>query len=109
MNTEATSLITRVPTWTGVVMVERPDTSRQAHVPFGAAPLCLVRSARSVAFNGRRAIAAQLPLSMLRQYFTSTDEDHVFVWAELFGEHLELLERASQKEWVETASVGAPH
>lgn len=95
-------------TWTGVVMIERPDPSRMPHVPFGDGPMCPVRSARSLAYNGRRAIVTQLPYRMLRHYFQPHDEDHIFVWAQLHGEHLELLERASLKEWAETAHVGAP-
>lgn len=70
--------------------------------------MCPVRSARSVAYNARRAIVTALPLHMVRHYFTSSDDDHVFAWAELHGDHLALKERASLKEWVETASIGAP-
>jgi hypothetical protein len=102
------SITSRVPDWTGVVMVERPDMTRASHVPFAHGPMCPVRSARSAAYNGRRAIVCQLPYQMLAQFFTSADEDHVFVWAELHGEHLELRERASLKEWAETAHIGAP-
>lgn len=98
----------RVPTWTGVVMVERPDPTRTPHVPFSDGPMCPVRSARSLAWNGRRAIVTALPWAMLKQFFTAQDGDHAFVWAELHGEHLELIERASLKEWAETAHVGAP-
>lgn len=97
-----------IPTWTGVVMIERPDPTRTAHEPFGQPPLCPVRSARSVAYNGRRAIVAQLPLPMLQHYFTSADADHAFVWAELRGEHLNLLDRADIKAWAATAHLGAP-
>jgi hypothetical protein len=97
-----------VADWTGVVMIERPDPTKTGHMVLSDGPMCPVRSARSVAFNGRRAIVCQLPLRMLQHYFKSQDEDHVFAWAELHGEHLELKERASRKEWVETASIGAP-
>jgi hypothetical protein len=89
-------------------MIERPDPTTAPHVPFSDGPMCPVRSARSAAYNGQRAIVCQLPYRMLQHYFRAEDADHVFAWAELHGEHLELLERASRKEWAETAHVGAP-
>lgn len=90
------------PLWDGAVMIERPDPSRTSHVAFEE-PMCLVRSARSVVHNGRRAIVHQMPLSQVRHYFDSDDADHVFVRAELHGEHLQLYERCSLAEWVQTA------
>ena len=90
------------PVWDGVVMVERPDPSRTSHDPLEQ-PLCLVRSARSVALDGRRAIVTEMPLSQVRHYFDSDDEDHVFVRAELHGDHLQLYERCSLVEWVQTS------
>lgn len=100
--------LTSVPNWTGVVMIERPDPTRTAHMVLSDGPMCAVRSARSIAYNGKRAIVCALPLSMLQHYFTTSDGDHVFAWAELHGDHLELKERACLKDWVETASIGAP-
>lgn len=87
-----------VADWTGVVMIERPDPSKNSHVPL---PMCLVRSARTVALNGRRAIVTELPLSMLGRYFVAGAGDHAFAWAELHGDHLELLSSASLKEWAD--------
>lgn len=89
-------------------MIERPDMTRLPHVAFSNGPMCLVRSARSLAWDGKRAISTTLPWDMLRHFFTTRDEDHVFAWAELHGEHLELIERASLKEWADTAHIGAP-
>jgi hypothetical protein len=90
------------PVWDGVVMVERPDPTRTSHEPLEQ-PMCAVRSARSSVFDGRRAIVHQMPLDQVRHYFRSDDEDHVFVRAELHGDHLQLYERCSLAEWVQTA------
>lgn len=96
---------TGVPVWTGVVMIERPDPTRQSHEAFSDGPLCLVRSARTIALHGARAVVTQLPYKMLQKYFDSSALDHVFVWAELHpgsdDHHLELRERASLKDWVD--------
>lgn len=90
------------PDWKGVVMIERPDPTKQSHVPFDRdGPLCKVRSARTIALGGRRAIVTELPLRMLVKYFPAGAGDHAFAWAELHGEHLELLEPASIKEWAD--------
>jgi len=97
------------PVWTGVVMVERPDSGKVAHVPFSDGPMCHVRSARTVELAGRRAIVTKLPYKMLAHYFESGDNDHVFVWAEAYdtnspeGLHLELKEKGSIKDWANTA------
>lgn len=90
--------------WTGVVMIERPDVSRMAHVPFSDGPMCRVRSARNAELGGRRAIVHQMPMRSVQHYFKSTDEDYVFVWAYLAGDHLELLERACLADWAHTSS-----
>lgn len=82
-------------------MIERPDASKLAHVPFGEEPLCRVISARLIELGGARAIAVMLPLAMCNRYFQAGDKDTVCVYAELTGEHLQLYERASLKEWVE--------
>jgi hypothetical protein len=92
------------PLWDGVVMVERPDPAKTPHVVLGEVP-CRVRSCRSLALNGHRAIVTEMPLRMLQHYFKSQDEDHVFVRAELHGTHLQLGERCTLKEWVDTAHV----
>lgn len=91
-------------TWDGVVMIERQDPTKTAHTPFTSS-MCLIRSARSGALGGRRAIVYQAPFEQVSKYFRSQDEDHVFVRAELQGQHLELKERCTLSEWANTAHV----
>lgn len=87
-----------LPKWSGVVSIERPDLSRTPHVP-GDDPACRVLSARTMEFNGRRAIVTHLPYSAVKHYFQAEDADQVFVAASLHGEHLQLHERCDLKEW----------
>lgn len=75
--------------WQGVVMIERPDLS---NLLLDANPMCNVISARTVQFNGERAIHTQLPYKMLKQYFNASHSDHCFVKAEYKDGHLELYE-----------------
>lgn len=93
------------PLWTGVVMIERPDMTKVAHEPFSDGPMCKVRSVKTLALDGRRAISCELPYRMLERFFLIGDDDHCFVWADVHrGEvdnHLELKERACLKDWVE--------
>ena len=84
--------------WTGVVMIERPKRATPDS-------LCWVRSARTMALDGKRAIVCQLPYKMFAHYFTSLDGGDVCVYAEFKdtggpdGGHLEFYERASKKEF----------
>ena len=80
-------------------MIERPDLSKVSNVSS-----CRVRSARTILMGGRRAIVCELPYKMLSHYFAAGAGDHAFAWAELTGEHLELLEAASLKEWADYSS-----
>lgn len=96
-----------IPQWTGVVMIERPDRTRASHVPFAGPPMCTIRSARTVALDGRRAVVTQAPWSMVHKYFSAGDGDHAFAWAELYGEHLELREGASVREWADFSGPNA--
>jgi hypothetical protein len=91
-------------TWDGVVMIERQDPTQTSHVAFET-PMCLIRSARSGALGGMRAIVHREPFAAVQKYFRSQDEDHVFVRAELQGQHLELRERCTLSEWAGTAHV----
>lgn len=90
-----------LPTWTGVVMIERPDPTKTMHVPFSDGPPCLVRSARTIELGGRRAIVCKLPYAAVEQYFPAGAADVAFAWAELHGGYLQLMEAASMKQWVD--------
>lgn len=81
--------------WKGVVAIERPDPARSAHTE---QPMCKVMSARTMA-GGRRAILVDLPYTVLRDKFRLEDGDSVYHYAELIGEHLEIYERASQRDF----------
>lgn len=85
--------------WEGVVMIIRPDPSRQSQ---GAQLMCKVVSARTVQLNGKRAINCELPYSMFINYFNSTDKDHIFCEAEFKDGHLEIYgqARTNLKDWV---------
>lgn len=87
-----------LPKWAGVVSIERPDLARVSHVP-GDDPACRILSARTMEFNGRRAIVTHLPYSAVKHYFQAEDAGQVFVQASLSDEHLQLFERCDFKEW----------
>lgn len=96
--------------WAGVVMVIRPDVSR---LSYGAQPMCHVVSARTVQFDGKRAIDEWMPYEMFACHFSSDDGDHIFCEAEykadgMGGGFLEVYGRAQTnlKEWV-VYSMGA--
>jgi hypothetical protein len=92
--------------WDGVVMLERVDPLKAPHTPFGG-PVVRVMSARSLALDGRRAIAETVPYAQVKHYFRSKDGDHVFVRAELREDgHLQLGELCTRREWADTAHVG---
>ena len=78
-------------------MIERPMNATKD-------TLCHVRSARTLLLDGKRAIVCKLPYAMLSHYFTAVDLDHVCVYAEFKGEHLELYERASKVEFFNHAT-----
>ena len=81
--------------WKGVVAIERPDPSRtKADEPLQ----CRVMSARTQV-NGMRAIAARLPYAMLVDKFRAEDGDSVYHYAELHAGHLQIMDRATQKEF----------
>lgn len=85
--------------WEGVVMVERPDTSKMS---YGVEPVCRVMSARTIQLNGRRAIYELLSYKHFKDYFYADDGDHIFCEAEFKDGHLEVYGRArtNLKEWV---------
>jgi hypothetical protein len=96
--------------WAGVVMIQRPDLSKMS---LGDRPLCRVMSARTVQFDGRRAIDEWLPYEMFAGYFSSTDGDHIFCESEYKsdgqgGGFLQVygLAQTNLKEWV-IYSMGA--
>jgi hypothetical protein len=80
-------------TWSGVVQVERPDGFPTPDA------MCKVYSARTLEFNGARAISVMMPYKAVRHYFQSDDEDVIQVAADLRGEHLQLHDRCDFKEW----------
>ena len=78
--------------WSGVVMIERPqNVSRET--------LCKVRSARTIALAGRRAMVCRMPYARVSVYFADTDLDHVCVFAEYQDGHLQLFSRATKREF----------
>jgi hypothetical protein len=85
--------------WHGIVMIVRPDTS---NMPHDIDPLCKVGSAPTIELNGRRAIYAHVPYSVVKHLFCSDDGDHCFAEAELHGEHLEFYNRSRSclKDWI---------
>jgi len=82
--------------WQGVVAIER--ASRMLILPSDHAQ-CNVYSARTLAFDGRRAIFIKLPYRMLKQHFYSDDNLIVYHFAEFKDGHLEIYERASKREF----------
>ena len=85
--------------WAGIVAIERPE------FPAKDTP-CRIRSARSLDLNGKRAIVHTLPWAAVAHYYTAEDLEFVCVYAELSGEHLQLLERASAREFFTHAPTG---
>ena len=73
--------------WEGVVLIERPD---MLNMPLDSDPMCKVVSARTVQFEGKRAINCELPYSMLKDYFESHHGSQCYVEAEFKDGHLEL-------------------
>lgn len=87
--------------WSGVVMIERPrNASRET--------LCRVTSARTMAFDAKRAIGEMLPYSLFRHYFVGVNSDHLCVYAEFNNGHLEFYERASKREYFLNATNPLP-
>lgn len=89
--------------WEGVVIVVRPEN-------YGPGSMCRVASARTVEFNGKRAISPfDVPYEMVRKYFAAEDGQEVWVYGEFYpgpnGEpgHFEFFDKASQKEFFLTA------
>jgi len=89
--------------WEGVVIIVRPPAA-------DSNSLCRVASARTVEFNGRRAIAPfEVPYTMVRHLFQSADDAETYAWAEFYPRpnnqpgHIEFFERASQTEFFITA------
>lgn len=94
--------------WEGVVIIVRPENP-------GDSSLCRVASARTVEFNGKRAIAPfDIAYAAVRHYFAPEDGAEVYVYAEFHdranGEagHLEFFDKASQTEFFITAG-GVKH
>ncbi len=84
--------------WSGVVMIERPDASR---APQDAILVARVISARLVHLNGKRAISCFVPYETVAAYFRSDDGDHIFCEAELKGECLQIWgkSRSTLADW----------
>lgn len=89
--------------WKGVLCIERPKNATPNS-------MCNVMSARTVAFDGKRAIVHKMPYGQVRRYFSSSDGDTTYAYAELYadGGHLELYEKASMKDFFDTAQGGQP-
>ena len=83
--------------WQGVVMIERPKNP-------DSDTLCEVSSARSIYYNGLRAIYCKLPYGALKHYFTPEDGSHCYVYAEHKDGLTEFYERASKREYFLNAS-----
>lgn len=83
--------------WQGVVQIKRPSMDGAPGM------LCQVKSARTLDFNGLRAIVTEALYAMVKHYFGVEDELSVYVYAELKDGHLEYYERASQIEFFITA------
>ena len=49
--------------------------------------------------GGMRAIAVELPYAMVKHKFRLEDGDSCYCYAELIGDHLEIYERATQREF----------
>jgi hypothetical protein len=94
MNPNQSSIF--APVWKGVVAIERPDLTRAKMAT--AQPMCKVMSARILA-GGRRAIVTSMPYAMFREKFRLEDGDSIYHYAELTGDHLQIHERASQREY----------
>ena len=73
--------------WEGVVMIERPNL---INVPLEVDPMCPVVSARTVQFEGKRAISCELPYSVVKDYFESHHTNQCYLEAEFKDGHLEL-------------------
>ena len=69
--------------WSGVVSIERPDALLTKLSPEQAA--CRVLSARTLEYNGRRAVLCSVPYSMVRQFFMAEDEDLIYHEATVTG------------------------
>jgi hypothetical protein len=83
--------------WKGVIAIERPDLSR-AERREGGQQVCRVMSARTQA-AGARAIYVVLPYEMFKDKFRVEDGQCIYHYAELIGDHLQVLDRATQREF----------
>ena len=81
--------------WAGVVAIERPNWAASTH---DERPMCRVLSARTQD-GGLRAIVIRAPYAELAGKFRAEDGDSVYHYAELRGEHLQILDRATQREF----------
>ena len=81
--------------WAGVVAIERPNWAASTH---DEQPMCRILSARTLE-RGMRAIVARVPYANLRDKFRAEDGDSVYCYAELHGDHLQILDRATQREF----------
>jgi hypothetical protein len=82
------------PVWKGVVAIERVNGS----------PYCKVFSARTPDTGLIPAISCEVAYEAVKKYFGDWDRDSAYAYAELVGEHLQLYERASQKEFFLTTA-----
>ena len=81
--------------WKGIVAIERPEPTKALQT---TQPMCRVISARTQ-LGGMRAIAVELPYAMVKHKFRLEDGDSCYCYAELIGDHLEIYERATQREF----------
>ena len=81
--------------WKGVVAIERSNWAASSH---DEQPMCRVLSARTLD-RGMCAISTRIPQSMLRDKFRVEDGDSVYHYAELHGDHLQILDRATQRDF----------
>jgi len=83
--------------WSGVVCIERPKNPDDGSV-------CVVSSARSIIYNGMRAIYCELPYGAVKQYFGAGDAAECYVYAEHKDGLTQFYERASKREYFLNAS-----
>ena len=83
--------------WSGVVLIERPPKAEPDSI-------CIVTSAKTVAYGGKRAIYCKLPYKMFQQHFRQDDGQELCMYAEWRDGYLQFYERASKREYFLNAS-----
>ena len=86
--------------WRGVVAIERPKNASKT-TP------CAIKSARSILYDGKRAVVFSLPYGAVAKFFRAGDGDTVYHYGEFKDGTFLFYERTSHKDFFLNAGDGS--